>query len=91
MKIKIFGKADCAKCETTKNKFNHFVEKWGCNGKVEVEFFDMDTVEGMAEGAFNDVLNIPSTIIEKENRQIARWDGEVPNSKDFKTYFSESN
>ena len=91
MKIKIFGKLNSAKCETTKNKFDDFPEKWDCRDKVELVFFDMDTVEGMAEGAFNNVLNIPATIIEKGNRQIARWDGEVPRSEEFKTHFSDLN
>ena len=27
MKIKVFGKQGCAKCESTKNKFNHFIQK----------------------------------------------------------------
>ncbi len=89
MRIKIFGKVNCAKCETTKNKFSHFLQKWDCKGKANIEFFDMDTIEGMAEGAFNNVLNIPSTILEKDDRQIARWDGEVPKSEEFKTYFQD--
>ena len=87
MKIKVFGKKDCAKCETTKNKFNHFISKNNYSDKVDLEFHDMDTVDGMAEGAFCDVLKIPTTVIEKEDATIARWEGEVPNSEEFKTHF----
>ena len=87
MKIKVFGKKDCAKCETTKNKFNHFISKNNYSDKVDLEFHDMDTVDGMAEGAFCDVLKIPTTVIEKEDTTIARWEGEVPNSEEFKTHF----
>ncbi|MDD5746072.1 MAG: thioredoxin family protein [Candidatus Omnitrophica bacterium] len=84
MKIKVFGKKGCAKCETTKNKLNHFITKWEVDNKVELTFHDMETVDGMAEGAYNDVLHIPTTIIEKDNKVVARWDGEVPHSETVK-------
>ncbi|MFH1645098.1 MAG: thioredoxin family protein [Candidatus Omnitrophota bacterium] len=87
MRIKVFGKQGCAKCDTTKNKFNHFLKKNGFSEKAVVEFLDMDTVDGMAEGAYNDVLKIPTTIIEKDNNVIARWEGEVPKTEEFKTHF----
>ena len=38
----------------------------------------MDTVDGLAEGAFNDVRSIPTTIINRDGKNIARWDGVVP-------------
>ncbi len=84
MKIKIFGKSGCAKCETTKNKMNHFIKKWEIKDKVDLSFHDMDTIDGMAEGAFNDVLEIPTTILEFQNQIVARWDGEVPHSERLK-------
>jgi len=87
MRVRIFGKKDCAKCETTKNKFNHFLTKSGNANETELEFYDMDTVDGMAEGAFNDVLHVPTTIIEKEDRILARWEGEVPGTGEFKAHF----
>ena len=88
MKVKVFGKKDCAKCETTKNKFSHFILKNSYADKVVLEFHDMDTVEGMAEGAYHDVLNIPTTVIEKEEQVLARWDGDVPVSEEFKIHFN---
>ncbi|MFH0732794.1 MAG: thioredoxin family protein [Candidatus Omnitrophota bacterium] len=87
MKIKIFGKKGCAKCETTRNKLSHFIEKWNYNDIVSLDFMDMDTIDGVAEGAYYDVLKIPTTVIEKDNETIARWDGEVPNSDELKTHF----
>jgi len=87
MRVRIFGKKNCAKCETTKNKLNHFLTKKGHAESTELEFHDMDTVDGMAEGAFNDVLHVPTTIIEKEDRILARWEGEVPGTDEFKTHF----
>jgi len=86
MRIKVFGKDGCAKCETTKNKLKHFIAKWDVKEKVDLDFHDMGTIDGMAEGAYNDVLQIPTTIIEKNNEILARWDGEVPNSEEVKEY-----
>ncbi len=80
-KIRLFGKNGCAKCKTTKNKLNHFLSEWKLQ-EVEMQFHDLDTVDGLAEGAFYDVGNaIPVVLVEKDGRQAARWDGEVPNSQ----------
>jgi len=87
MKIKIFGKKDCAKCETTKNKLNHFIEKNNYQDNAVLEFYDMDTIDGCAEGAYNDVLKIPTTLIEKKDEVLARWEGEVPKSDEFRFHF----
>ena len=86
MQVKIFGKEGCAKCQTTKNKFNHFLSKWDLTDKIKLSFFDMATVDGMAEGAYMDVQDIPATILEKDGQTLARWDGEVPKSKEVKEY-----
>lgn len=89
MKIKIFGKPECAKCQTTKNKFEHFLTKWNYTDKVKLHFHDMNTVEGMAEGAYYDVLKIPTTVLEKDSTQIARWEGEIPNSHEVKVHLEK--
>jgi DNA replication protein DnaC len=86
MKIKVFGKQNCAKCETTKNKINHYLKKNNGADKAALEFYDLDTVDGMAEGAYNDVLKIPTTIIEKDNLALAKWEGEVPKTEEFSAY-----
>lgn len=81
VKISIFGKQNCAKCKTTKNKVRHFLGQWDLDHKVNVVFHDLDTIEGRAEGAFYDVDQIPLTIVEKDGDSVARWDGEIPNSQ----------
>ncbi len=79
MRIEIYGKPGCAKCKTTKNKVSHFMQKWGVGEQVPVSFVDMSTPDGMAEGAFNDVFNIPTTIVRKtEEEELVRWDGVIP-------------
>ena len=90
MKIKVFGKAGCAKCDTTKNKLKHFIGKWEVEDKVELVFHDLDTIDGRAEGAFHDVSDaLPTTIIEKDESVLARWDGEVPNSEKVKEHLTK--
>ena len=86
MKIKVFGKQNCAKCETTKNKINHYLKKNNASADTLLEFHDLDTIDGMTEGAYHDVLNIPTTIIEKDENILMRWDGEVPKTEDFSIY-----
>lgn len=89
MKIKIFGKPGCAKCQTTKNKFEHFLTKWQYTDKIKLLFCDMDTPDGMAEGAYYDVLKIPTTVLEKDSVPIARWEGEIPNSQEVKVHLEK--
>lgn len=86
MVVSIFGKADCAKCTTAKNKVNHFLDRWGLEKKVEVEFHDMGTIEGMAEGSFHDVLDVPTTIVQRDGQQVARWDGDPPKSEELRSH-----
>jgi hypothetical protein len=87
MEIRIFGKQNCGKCLSTKHKVQHFIEKLGLQGSVNMVFFDVDTVDGMAEGAFCDVFEVPTTIIKDQGRDVFRWEGIVPDSQDLKQYF----
>ena len=80
-RIFVFGKKECAKCKTTKNKLSHYLAEWQLDKRVELVFHDMETIDGRAEGAFYDVTQIPVTVIEKSGQEKARWDGQVPNSE----------
>jgi len=84
MRIDIFGKQDCAVCNTTKRKLNHFLGKWGLTDKIELQWIDLDTVDGRAEGAFEDVMNVPTVIVRRDSSEIKRWDGEVPDSNELR-------
>lgn len=87
MEVQVFGKQNCGKCSSTKHKLEHFIARLGLAEKVRLTFFDMDTVDGMAEGAFRDVFHVPTTIIEENGRDVVRWDGMIPDSADLKQYF----
>ena len=89
MEVLIFGKPECPQCVTTKNKLMHFIQKWGLAERVKVNFHDMTTPEGMAEGAFNDVSDIPTTIIRRGEQAVARWEGVVPTTKELRQYVQE--
>ena len=85
MRISIFGKEGCARCDTTKRKMTHFLNRWELDHKVEMVFHDLDTLDGRAEGAFYDVSDeLPLTVIERNGQQVARWEGDVPNSESVK-------
>jgi glutaredoxin len=87
MKVKVFGKPGCEFCKTTMKKFETFFGLWKVADKVELSFFDMETVDGLAEGAFLGVVKIPTSIIEKDGNVVARWDGKVPLSEEVKPIF----
>ncbi|MFA4844139.1 MAG: thioredoxin family protein [Candidatus Margulisiibacteriota bacterium] len=91
MEIKVFGKPGCEFCKTTMKKFETFFSRWNIDpAQIKLAFFDMETVDGMAEGAFYSVTKIPSTVIERGSDIVRRWDGVVPLSEEFKEYFSDS-
>ena len=82
MEVQVFGKQNCAKCQTTKRKIDHLLEKRGLASEVALRFHDLDTPEGLAEGAFLDVGKIPTTIVNVDGCDTRRWDGELPHSED---------
>ncbi len=91
MEVKVFGKPGCEFCKTTMKKFETFFGRWNIDrSQIKLDFFDMETVDGLAEGAFYSVTKIPSTVIEKDGSVLARWDGKVPLSEEFKEFFSLS-
>lgn len=85
--IKIFGKQNCDSCESSKEKFVLFLEKWDKKDMAKITFFDLDTVEGLTTGAMLDATDVPTTVLEKDGVEIARWQGKVPLSQEFKKFF----
>jgi len=87
MKFEVFGKANCAKCKSTKEKLTHLLKKADLGETVPLVFVDVDTVEGMAEGAFNDVRDVPTVILRSDvDEPLARWDGSIPPSAEVQTF-----
>ena len=84
MVIEIYGKQNCHRCEAAKRKINFFLQKWGLVEEVPVRFIDMDTVDGRAEGAFNDVAQVPTTIVRQDTTERARWVLDPPDSSELR-------
>ena len=92
MKFEVFGKANCAKCKSTKDKLTHLASKAEPVAVVAIAFHDMDSVEGLAEGAFNDVQDVPTVILRSDDgRPLARWDGKIPPALEVQSFLARPN
>ncbi len=89
MKIKIFGKESCSLCQSAKKKVSFFLAHWQYQDKIEVTYYDLESAEGLAEGAFYDVGKIPTIVLEKDGQIIRRWEGVAPLSEELKKSLSE--
>lgn len=87
IKIRIYGKKTCDACSKVKEKFNFFLNHWNLADKAEMQYVDLETVEGLSEGAYNDALEFPTTILEQDGKELARWKKTVPTSQEFKKFF----
>ncbi|HAV43589.1 TPA: hypothetical protein DCX15_06215 [bacterium] len=81
MEIKVFGTKLCPSCNIAVRRVNEAIEKW--NGEIRVNYYDMETVDGLTEGALNEVMKIPTIILSERGRLVARWNGEVPEAGEF--------
>ncbi len=91
IRVKIYGKQDCDACKAAMEKISYFTRKWGWQERTSIEFIDMETPDGLAEGAYRDVYDIPTVILERNQQELTRWVKQVPASNDFKVFFEESN
>lgn len=83
--VKVFGKRDCELCKNAIHKFEYFMRHWGIEDGVDVHFVDMDTEEGLADAMMHDAAKVPTTVILSESgEELARWEGVVPPSEEFK-------
>jgi glutaredoxin len=72
--IKIFTKAECPKCPAAK-EIGSILQLEG----LQVNYYDLETPDGLAEAAFYSVLSTPTIIIEDQDERIlAGWRGSIP-------------
>ena len=91
MRFEVFGKTNCGKCQGTKDKITHVLEKLALSERVGLSVVDMGTIEGMAEGAFYDVRQVPTTLLWSDGDEpIARWEGCVPPSAEIRAFLAEA-
>ncbi|HER24173.1 MAG TPA: hypothetical protein ENO17_03865 [Candidatus Atribacteria bacterium] len=73
MKIKIFWQNNCPHCPQAK-KIGGQLEK-----EAEVQYFDVDTVDGLGEASFYDIVSTPSIVLLDQNdHEIKIWRGKTP-------------
>ena len=73
MKVKIFWKKDCPHCPRAK-KIGEMIDN-----TIEVQYCDIDTVEGLSEACMLNVLSTPTIIlVDNDNNQLECWRGVVP-------------
>ena len=83
LRIHIFGKPDCGLCQSAKRKVEFFLNKWQLAAQVPVRFFDMTTVDGLAEGAYYEATEIPTTLVVTNGQIVGRWQAAVPPSEEL--------
>ena len=90
MRFEVFGKPDCAMCQSTKDKLTHLLTKGQTDGAIGLSFVDMSSIQGRAEGAFYDVRHVPTTLLWSDDEEpLARWEGCIPPSAEIKTFLSD--
>jgi glutaredoxin len=79
MKIKIFWQKNCPHCPEAKN-MGIQLEK-----EVEVQYFDIDTVDGLAEASYYDIASTPSiAVLDNNDNEIKIWRGKTPHLEEIR-------
>jgi hypothetical protein len=77
--VKVFTQENCIRCISAKEVGNLLIER-----KVPVRFYDIETVNGMTEAAFHEVISTPTTIIvDDDDNELESWRGEAPSVEDL--------
>ena len=79
MKIKIFWQKNCHHCPEAKN-IGKQLEK-----EAEVQYFDVDSVDGLAEASYYNIASTPSIVIaDNEDNEIKIWRGNAPHLEEIR-------
>jgi len=79
MKIKIFWQKNCPHCPEAKNTGKQ-LEK-----EITVQYFDIETIDGLAEASYYDIASTPSiVIVDKKDNEIKIWRGKTPRIEEIR-------
>lgn len=79
MKVKIFWQEKCPNCPKAKELGKQL------ENELTVQYFNVDSVDGLAEASYYDVMTTPSVVIvDKNNREIKTWRGTTPYLEEIK-------
>lgn len=79
MRVMLFGKKMCPACKDAE----------AFRGLGQVEFFDIDTAEGLAEAAYFEVRKVPALLLCMDGKVLARWDGLLPSVEQLLSLIKE--
>ncbi|NOZ63547.1 MAG: thioredoxin family protein [Caldiserica bacterium] len=85
--IKIFGKSECARCKSTRNKVEHLIGKENLN--VDYRYYDMEDLDDLTEATLLGVFKIPTTVVLVEGEEVKRWEEEIPPSEELLSLLQE--
>lgn len=86
MRLEVYGRQGCDLCKSAHKKLTLFLEKYHVGGSVALNFMDMETEEGAAEGDFFDVFDVPTVLLLKDDSQVlARWVGKPPATQELES------
>ena len=75
-RLKLFWREDCGRCGPAKA----ICAKLEGDG-FAVEYYDVESVDGMAEAAFYQVASTPTAIIvDEDGNEAASWRGDLPDA-----------
>lgn len=86
--FKLFGRKTCEVCRKVKGKVEYFLNRWHVT--TPLVCYDVDEPEGMAEGAWYDVVEIPTVVLEEGEKIIGRWQEKPPLLQELRTIFGIS-
>lgn len=79
MKIKIFWQENCPNCPKVK-ELGEELEK-----EFTVQYFDVNSVDGLAEASYHDIMSTPSVVIaDNSDSEIKTWREKVPFLEEIK-------
>jgi len=80
-KLKVFTKKDCPNCPKAKALGGEIAKE----GKIGVEFYDVEQADGLAEAQLYSVLATPTLILcedDSDEEEIKSWRGETPGKEE---------
>jgi len=88
-KLKVFTKKECPKCPAAKT----LAEEIRKEGKIPVEFYDVEQPDGLAEAQLYSVLATPTLVLcedSEDEEEIKSWRGEAPERNDVESALSNN-
>ena len=76
----LFTQPNCSKCPTAKKLVDDLRLKLN---DLQIEEYDVTTVEGLAEASFYTVMATPSILVfDDDNKKVGDWRGQAPSKEE---------